>query len=62
MERFLESTDDPYYAGSFQYGRPRKTHGWSPYGRNTGELEKVMAAHITKNAPPGEDADQWKYK
>jgi hypothetical protein len=62
MEGFLEKTEDPYYAGSFQYGRPRKTHGWSPYSRNTGELEKVMAEHITKNAPPGEDTNQWKYK
>ncbi|KPK76766.1 MAG: hypothetical protein AMJ79_05520 [Phycisphaerae bacterium SM23_30] len=62
MEAFLESTTDPYYAGSFQYGRPRKTHGWTPYGRNTGGLERVMAEHITKNAPGGEDTQQWKYK
>ena len=61
MEEFLESTKDPYYAGSFRYGRPRKTHGWSPFGRNTGGLEKEMAEHITKNAPPGENTTQWKY-
>jgi hypothetical protein len=61
LERFLESTKDPYYAGSFRYGRPRKTHGWSPFGRNTGGLEREMAEHITKNAPPGEDTNQWKY-
>lgn len=62
LEKFLEKTKDPYYAGSFQYGRPRKGHGWSPYGRNTGELERIMAEHITKNAPEGEDTKQWKYQ
>ncbi len=61
MEKFLESTRNPYYAGSFHYGRPRKGHGWTPYGQNMGELERVMADHITKNAPDGKDADQWKY-
>lgn len=61
MEAFLESTKNPYYAGSFRYGRPRKTHGWSPFGRTTGELEKEMAELITKNAPPGEDTSTWKY-
>lgn len=62
LEKFLESTKGPYYAGSFTYGRPRKGHGWSPYGREPGKLERVMAEHITKNAPKGEDTDQWKYK
>jgi len=61
MEAFLEKTKDPYYGGSFRYGRPRKTHGWSPFGRYTGGLEREMAAHITKNAPPGEDTSKWKY-
>ncbi len=61
MEEFLESTKDPYYGGSFRYGRPRKPHGWSPFGRNSGGLEKEMAEHITKNAPAGEDTGKWKY-
>lgn len=61
LENFLESTKNPYYAGSFQYGRPRKGHGWTPYGRNTGKLEREMAGHITKNAPKGEDTSSWKY-
>jgi len=54
LESFLEETKDPYYAGSFQYGRPRMGHGWTPYGRGTGLLEREMAEHITKNAPRGE--------
>lgn len=62
LENFLESTKNPYYEGSFRYGRPRKGHGWTPFGRNTGELEKEMADHITKNVPKGEDTSQWKYK
>ncbi len=62
LEKFLETTKNPYYSGSFQYGRPRKGHGWTPYGRKSGELERVMADHITKYAPEGEDTDQWKYK
>lgn len=61
MEEFLENTKDPYYAGSFRYGRPRKTHGWSPYERNSGGLEREMAEYITKNTPPGEDTGMWKY-
>jgi hypothetical protein len=62
LETFLESTKDPYYAGSFHYGRPRKGHGWTPYGRGTGELLREMAEHITKNAPAGENPKQWKYE
>ena len=61
LEKILENTKNPYYAGSFQYGRPRKGHGWSPYGWNSGELEKVMAEYITRIAPKGEDTSQWKY-
>lgn len=62
MEAFLEGTENPYYAGTFQYGRPRQTHGWNPFGRNTGEMEKAMAEHIEKNAPQGEDSRRWQYK
>lgn len=60
LEQFLESTKNPYYAGSFEYGRPQKPHGWTPLGR-TGELEKIMAQHITKNAPKNENTSLWKY-
>jgi hypothetical protein len=57
-EDFLETTRDPYYAGSFTYGA-RGRHGWSPF---TGaELLRIMAEHITENAPPGADTSSWKY-
>lgn len=62
LEAFLEGTDDPAYEGSFAYGRPRKTHGWTPFERNTGELEKAMAEHIAKNTPPGTDSRSWRYR
>ncbi|MFQ5571812.1 MAG: alpha/beta hydrolase-fold protein [Rhodothermales bacterium] len=58
MEAFLESTTDPYYGGSFQYGA-RGGHGWRPYGYE--ELLKIMAAHIIENAPPGADTQRWNY-
>ncbi|MFQ6038005.1 MAG: alpha/beta hydrolase-fold protein [Candidatus Aminicenantales bacterium] len=59
LEKFLEGTKNPYYAGSFRYGRPRKGHGWSPF--EMGGLEREMAAHIAKNAPKGETTSQWEY-
>lgn len=49
LEKFLTSTKDPYYAGSFDYGRPMKGHGWNPYTAT--ELVKVMADAIEKNRP-----------
>lgn len=49
LEDFLESTKNPYYAGSFQYGRPLKGHGWNPY--TPSEIVKVMAAAMEKNRP-----------
>lgn len=61
LEEFLESTENPYYAGRFEYGA-RGRHGWSPYSRGSAEIYLEMAEHITKNAPPGEDTNMWKYK
>ncbi len=58
MEDFLESTTNPYYGGSFTYGK-RGGHGWRPYPSD--ELLRIMAAHITRNAPSGTDTQAWKY-
>jgi hypothetical protein len=57
-EEFLESTTDPYYAGSFTYGE-RGGHGYRPY--TTSQLLRIMAEHISQNAPPGTDTKRWKY-
>ena len=61
IEAFLESTTNTYYNGSFQYGRPRQGHGWGRAGFNSEERIRVMAEHITKNAPRGENTNRWKY-
>jgi hypothetical protein len=60
MENFLKNTTDPYYAGSFVYGRPMKGHGWSPM--DDAQLVRTMAAYIAKHAPKGENTLQWHYK
>jgi len=58
LEDFLESTKEPYYAGSFEYGRPMKGHGWQP--TTNAELVKTMATYITAHSPAGE-ASSWNY-
>ncbi len=44
MEKFLESTKDPYYAGVVEYG-DGEPHCWGPRGP---ELLMLMAEHIQK--------------
>ena len=57
MEKFLKTTKSPYYDGSVAYGRG-KGHCWMPRGA---ELIKLLAAHIKKYAPAGEDISSWQY-
>jgi enterochelin esterase-like enzyme len=53
FETFLESTKEPgkgpYYAGTIEYGRPLKPHGWQPWTNQ--ELLRIMKQHIDRNAP-----------
>ncbi|MFC1477367.1 alpha/beta hydrolase-fold protein [candidate division KSB1 bacterium] len=56
-DRFLESTRDPYYAGSFSYGA-RGSHGWRPMSSE--QMLLMMAQHILKNTPPGA-SKAWMY-
>ncbi|HEV2234347.1 MAG TPA: alpha/beta hydrolase-fold protein, partial [Terriglobia bacterium] len=56
---FLSNTNNPYYAGSVEYGRPMKGHGWMPMSYQ--ELIRMMAKHISRNAPAGEDTRGWNY-
>lgn len=60
LEDFLENTKDPYYAGSFAYGRPLKGHGWQP--TTNAELVREMSRYITRNAPPAENSERWHYR
>jgi hypothetical protein len=46
LEDFLENTTDPYYAGSFQYGRPLDGHVWHPMTH--AELIREIAAHMER--------------
>lgn len=53
METFLESTKEPgkgpAYAGTVEYGRPLKPHGWQPWTNQ--ELLRIMMAQVERNAP-----------
>jgi hypothetical protein len=51
MEEFLENTTEPYYEGSFIWGRPNKGHCWAPWGRDIEELYEIMYKYISQNEP-----------
>ncbi len=57
LEDFLRGTN-PNYAGSFEYGRPTKGHGWTPL--NQAQLVGAMADYISRHTPAGGD-NSWKY-
>lgn len=61
LEAFLESTTDPWYAGSFTFGA-RGSHGYRPDDLAGLRLYRVMADHITQNTPPGADSSSWRYR
>jgi len=58
MEKFLESTKTPYYAGSVTYKRGAP-HCWGPPAK---ELLEAMARHIERWAPVGADITSWRYR
>ena len=69
MQDFLDSTKDPYYAGSIEYG-DRYEHCWtgdSQHSLQVGSMTvdqrfiPVMAQHIVKTAPAGADTVSWRY-
>tara|TARA_R110002073_G_scaffold279026_1_gene442936 strand:+ start:194257 stop:195993 length:1737 start_codon:yes stop_codon:yes gene_type:complete len=70
MEKFLEGTTDPYYAGEVDYG-DRAEHCWngdqenpnyvSRLRYNTMYLPKIMK-RIAESAPKGADLTSWRYK
>ena len=53
FETFLESTKEPgkgpYYAGTIEYGRPLKPHGWHPWSNQ--DLLRMMMLQVERNAP-----------
>ncbi|MHB1192366.1 MAG: alpha/beta hydrolase-fold protein [Longimicrobiales bacterium] len=56
-EAFLESTTDPYYAGTVTYGA-HGGHGWRPM--TSAQLLRLMAQRIMENRPAGARVD-WTY-
>ncbi len=60
LEDFLKGTKDPFYAGSFEYGRPMQGHGWMPM--NYQDLIRTMGDYVTRNAPVAEDTQSWHYR
>ena len=64
MEDFLESTTEPYYNGSFRWGRPMIGHTFYNLGTDPwpfGMLNE-MAGHIRANSPDSFDHSQWNYE
>ncbi|HXT86893.1 MAG TPA: hypothetical protein VN745_07715, partial [Verrucomicrobiae bacterium] len=59
MEDFLKTMKDPYYGGTFDYGRPMKGHGWHPMTWR--DLLGDIAAQVEKDAPSGSNTAQWNY-
>jgi hypothetical protein len=51
LESFLENTSEPYYDGSFVWGRPNKRHCWTPWGRDREELFNIIYKYIEQNKP-----------
>ena len=69
MQNFLDTTKDPYYAGSIEYG-DRYEHCWtgdSQHSLRVGGMTvnqrfiPVMARHIISTAPAGADTVSWRY-
>lgn len=69
MQDFLDTTTDPYYAGSIEYG-DRYEHCWtgdSQHSLAVGYMTEyrrfipVMARHIVDTAPAGADTVSWRY-
>jgi hypothetical protein len=59
MEEFLKATKNPYFQGSFEYGRPMKGHGWHPM--TWADLLRQIAEQVRKNAPKEFDISMWNY-
>jgi hypothetical protein len=53
LEDLLKSTTDPYFEGSFTYGRPLKGHGWQPM--TNAELVAMMVEHVRAHAADEEN-------
>jgi len=68
LRDFLETTQDPYYHGTFDFG-VREPHCYSGAGDSSGpptytipqRFLPAMVKHIEETAPKGADLSSWKY-
>jgi len=69
LQKFLEGTNNPYYAGDFEYG-PQMPHCYSGDPHVPVSISRLtinqrimpaMAEWMEKTAPPGADLTSWKY-
>jgi hypothetical protein len=69
LEEFLESTEDPYYAGQIDYG-DRFEHCWNGDHENPNYLSRLryntmyvpkILQRIAATAPAGADVTSWRY-
>jgi len=68
LHDFLETTTDPYYRGTFDFG-VRQPHCYSGADDSSGpagstELQRflpAMVTHMERTAPPNADVSSWKY-
>jgi len=64
LKDFMDSTTDPYYRGSFDFG-VRKPHCYAgDYDRDAGLNQHYwpeMVKHMEQTAPAGADLKSWKY-
>jgi len=69
MERFLESTEDPYYDGEVDYGDMAE-HCWNGDHTRPNAISRLrynqmfiprIVERILKSAPPGADTTSWRY-
>jgi Putative esterase len=69
MEEFLESTNDPYYAGEIDYG-DRAEHCWNGDHENGNHISRLryntmylprILERIEATAPEGADLTSWRY-
>ncbi|MGH9415826.1 MAG: alpha/beta hydrolase-fold protein [Terriglobales bacterium] len=47
LQAFMETTQNPHYAGTFVYGRPEKPHGWNG-GMTQAQLLRQIAAAVRR--------------
>jgi hypothetical protein len=64
LQDFMESTTEPYYRGTFDFG-PRKGHCYAgTFDNKVGLVQHYlpeMVKHMDETAPKGADVGSWKY-